>query len=274
MIATKKFPEISQEEFEFYTQEHQGKKMIIKVSGGEFSTYEFSQLIETIHLLLENDITIFLVFGGGVQVDTFYHEFSGKSREKIDGVGVTTSDVLKHGVIPAYNFLIQTLEQKFLDMPFSVNTLSPADLQVESCLHCEKFGFVANPKKIQLDESKNLHIIGFMGEDKSGQQYNVNADEIALSIANQVKIDEVIFITGTGGILDDSGEIISRASERDIQEMISGNFPNVSVGGGMKKKCEEILTLLNAVPKVAMATSSSLQAELFTKKGAGTLCYR
>jgi len=273
MTATKKNPEISCEEFEFYTQEHQGKKMIIKVSGGEFSTPEFSQLIQTTHLLLENDITIFLVFGGGVQIDKYYTEFSGKSREKISGVGVTTPEVLEHGVLPAYNSLIQILENKFSDMPFSVNTLSPNDLRVHSCIDCKKFGFIANPEKIALDESKNLHIIGFVGEDASGQKYNVNADEIALAITDQQKIDEVVFITGTGGILDNSGEIISKVSEKNLQEMIAGNYPNVSVVGGMKKKCQEIIELLKAVPKVAMATSSTLQAELFTKKGAGTLCY-
>ena len=54
---------ISHEEFEYYTQKHQGKKMIIKVSGAEFQKPEFAELIETIHLLLENDITIFLIFG-------------------------------------------------------------------------------------------------------------------------------------------------------------------------------------------------------------------
>ncbi len=274
MTATKKNLEISQEEFEFYTQEHQGKKMIIKVSGGEFSTPEFNQLIETIHLLLENDITIFFVFGGGAQIDDFYSKYSGVPREKISGVGVTTDEVLQNGVIPAYNSLITLLEKKFADMPFSVNTLSSDNLLVHSCDDCKKFGFVANPEKITLDDSKNLHIVGFMGEDKNGQKYNVNADEIALSITRQVEIDEVVFITGTGGILDNSGEIISEISQDDVQSMIFGNYPNVSVVGGMKKKCEEILQLLKAVPKVAMATSSTLQQELFTKKGAGTLCLR
>lgn len=272
MTATKKHPDVSQEEFEYYTQKHQGKKMIIKVSGGEFSTPEFSQLIETIHLLLENDITIFLVFGGGYQIDACYRKFSETPREKIDGVGVTTATVLEHGVLPAYRSLIQLLEQKFLDMPYSVNVLEPKDLHVLSCIDCEKFGFVANPEKIILDESKNLHIIGFVGEDRVGQKYNVNADEIALAITDQQKIDEVVFITGTGGILDNDGEIVSKISHDELKKMTAGEFPNVSVKEGMQKKCQEILELLKKVPKVAMATSSTLERELFTKKGAGTLC--
>ena len=72
MTATKKHPNISYEEFEFYSKEHQGKNIIIKISGGEFQKTEFIQLVDTIHLLLENDITIFLVFGGGIQINQFY----------------------------------------------------------------------------------------------------------------------------------------------------------------------------------------------------------
>ncbi len=272
MSATRKSPEISQEDFEFYTKKHCGKKIVIKVSGGEFEKPEFSQLINTVHLLLQNDIIVFLVFGGGAQIDTFYTEFSGKIREKKDGVGVTTAEVLAHGVVPAYEFLMQTLQNKFSDMPYSVNSLSPADLQVEEI--SGKMGWVANPVSIQLDESKELHMVGFVGEDSSGQKYNVNADEIALSITKTQKIDEVIFITGTGGILDNDGNILSEISEEDLEKMISGNFPNTNISGGMQKKCQEVLELLKQVPKVAMAKSETLQQELFTKKGAGTLCRR
>jgi acetylglutamate kinase len=274
MIAHKKLPEIPLEEFEFYTQKHIGKKMVIKVSGGEFEKEEFQFLLNTIHLLLENDITIFFVFGGGVQIDDFYKQYSKTPRKKIEGVGITTPEVMENGVIPAYNFLIEKLQKKFIDISFDINILSPQDIQVEKCSDCEKFGLVANPQHINIDESKALHIIGFVGEDMSKQKYNINADEIALSIVKTQEIDEVIFITGTGGLLNNSGEIISKVFERDLQEMIEGTFPAVHVSGGMKKKCEEILELLKRVKKVAMAKSETLQQELFTHNGAGTLCVR
>ncbi len=274
MIAIPKHTDISQEEFEFYTQKHQGKNMVIKVSGAEFQKKEFSQLIETIHLLLQNDITIFLIFGGGIQIDQFYKKNSDTpniSRVKINGVGVTTPEVLEIAVLPAYKFLIKKLENYFLDMPYSYNTISTKDLIVSSCLDCEKFGFVANPQTIIIDKSKNLHIIGFVGENKSGQKFNVNADEIALSICKQHKIDEVIFITGTGGILDNCGNIISKISKRELCSIIQHTNKKISVSDGMQKKCNEILELLKIVPKVVLATSETLQQELFTEKGAGTL---
>jgi len=151
------------------------------------------------------------------------------------------------------------------------NILEPKDLQVQSCIDCEKFGFVANPQYINLDKSKALHIIGFMGEDKNMQQYNVNADEIALSITQQEEIDEVIFITETGGILDNSGNIISKTSTEDIKQMVNNTYKNVAVSGGMKKKCMEILELLHRVSRVTMTSSNKLKQELFTTKGAGTL---
>jgi acetylglutamate kinase len=271
MIATKKSPDISLEEFEYYTSLHCGKKMVIKVSGGEFEKPEFSELIDTIHLLLENDITIFLVFGGGVQIDSFWKKFSENPREKKDGVGVTTPEVLENAVLPVYDFLTTYLSEKFSDMPFDTNILEPKDLQLTPT---NEFGLVGNPQKITVDNSKSLHIIGFVGEDENGQQYNVNADEVALSLAVSEDIDEVIFITGTGGVLDDFGNVLSKVFVPDLEAMISGKFPHVSVSGGMKKKCLEVLEMLKSVPKVAMAKSSTLQKELFTHKGAGTLCLR
>jgi len=156
-------------------------------------------------------------------------------------------------------------------MPYSVNILEPKDLQVQSCTDCKKFGFVANPKYINLDQSKALHIIGFMGEDKNKQYYNVNADEISLAICKQQNIDEVIFITGTGGILDNSGNIISEISKASIKKIINNTYKNVSVAGGMQKKCMEILELLRFVSRIVMTSSEKLKQELFTTKGAGTL---
>jgi len=278
MTATKKHPDISHEEFEFYSKEHQGKNMIIKVSGGEFQKIEFSQLINTIHLLLENDITIFLVFGGGIQINQFYLQHLKDlklpeiQRKKIDGVGITTKNVLETGVIPAYNFLIKKIENYFTDIPFSVNTVTTKNLEVSACINSNKFGFVGNPKRINLNQSKNLHIIGFVGEDTTGQKFNVNADEIAYTICKQQKIDEVVFITGTGGILDNSGNIVSTISKEKLQNIINNKISNITVSDGMQKKCKEIFELLQIVPKIALATSETLQHELFTKKGAGTLC--
>lgn len=274
MTTPNTLPYIPQEEFEFYIQQHLGKKMVIKLSGGVFEKEFFPQLIQTIHFLLETDITVFLVFGGGVQIDRFYEKNATTPRKKNDGVGVTTREVLEKGVLPAYDFLIKILQHKFSDMPFSCNVLSPSDLQVISCASHKNLGYVGNPKQIILDNAKSLHIIGFVGEDETGQCYNVNADEIALSITKEEKIDEVIFITGTGGILDSEGNIISKVSDQDLKNMIEGKFLKVCVSGGMKKKCQEIRELLKRVPKVAMAKSETLQQELFTHKGAGTLCVR
>lgn len=259
---------IVSEEYQFYAQHYLGKNLIIKVSGTELEDNNFADFIGAIDILFQNGITVFLLFGGGVQIDEWYTNQTGKIREKKDGMGITTQEVLYSGVVPAYHMLSKKIQTLFSHHS-SFQLITPAQVLVEPKI---ELGLVGTPISICLEEGEKLYAIGFVGQDSNGQLYNINADELVTTIAQQKTIDEVIFLTKTGGILDADGNIISNLSVNELDRLMQGEYPNATVNNGMIKKCKEIQSLLTVVPKVAIVKSDTLISELFTHQGAGTLC--
>lgn len=264
---------LSFQEYEYYAQKHLGDHIVIKISGSEFVREDFSYLVESIHVLLKNSIKVFLVFGGGCQIDEHYTKNTGLYREKKDGVGITMEQVLEKGVLPAYTELIAKMNTVFCKMftEYGVQVLSPEDMLIIPHKQ-EEYGYVGNPHSFHFVDSALLHIIGFVGMDKYRQQYNVNADEIVSVLPSVHPITEVLFITKTGGILDYNDQLIAHLDIHDLKALVQGKYPYGKVSGGMKKKCQEIISLLDCVPKVALANGQTLPSEFFSATGAGTVC--
>jgi acetylglutamate kinase len=100
---------------------------------------------------------------------------------------------------------------------------------------------------------------------------NINADVAARELIWKVKPHKIIFLTGTGGLLDESGRIISAISLRTDYEYL---MEQAWVHSGMQLKLEQISQLLTGLPEsasVSITSVDSLAKELFTHRGAGTL---
>ena len=70
-------------------------------------------------------------------------------------------------------------------------------------------------------DSSRLPILAPVGTTEDGQLLNVNADTAARVMAVSRRSSKVLFLTPTGGILDERGEIISAVNcELDLDEMI------------------------------------------------------
>lgn len=100
---------------------------------------------------------------------------------------------------------------------------------------------------------------------------NINADIAARELIWEVKPHKIIFLTGTGGLLDESGRIISAISLRtDFDYLVGQDW----VHSGMQLKLEQISRLLRGLPdsaSVSITSVDNLARELFTHRGAGTL---
>jgi acetylglutamate kinase len=85
---------------------------------------------------------------------------------------------------------------------------------------------------------------------------------------------KIVFLTGTGGLLDDKGNIIDSINlSTEFEHLMAQPWIN----GGMRLKIEQIADLLNDLPltsSVSITKPSELAKELFTHKGSGTLVRR
>jgi acetylglutamate kinase len=138
-------------------------------------------------------------------------------------------------------------------------------------------GLVGDIYEVELEAIRDaaqagiLPVISCLGESRSGQVMNINADIAARELIWAIRPHKIIFITPTGGLLDESGRIISAISlNNDYEYLVKQPW----VHSGMKLKLEQINELLSGLPATASVSMTSVQQlarELFTHRGAGTL---
>jgi len=140
-----------------------------------------------------------------------------------------------------------------------------------------ELGFVGEVTDIDLDpiklsiKSGSVPILSSLAETATGQTLNVNADIATNQLAIAINPYKIIFLTGTGGLLDRDGKIISSVNLiTDYDKMMKEDW----LHGGMKLKIQQVAEILSQLPatsSVSITKPSHLAKELFTHKGSGTL---
>src|SRR5690606_28720214 len=116
--------------------------------------------------------------------------------------------------------------------------------------------------------------IASLGETADGQIVNVNADWAANELIKVLQPYKIVFLTGTGGLLDGEGRVIDSINlSTEYDELLAQPW----LHSGMRIKIEQIHDLLTALPpssSVSITRPAELARELFTHKGSGTLVRR
>jgi len=261
----------------YYLDFYRDKTLLLKVSGKEISGTSFGKLVDDIQFLTSNQIRILLVFGGGEQTDYFWKQkHPGEDRPKYQGIGITSREVLNDGVLPAYTAIRSKLEAA---LP-GIFIVAPEEVLAEKMHRIDESGLdpglVGRVETINVPESHILTAVGFLGMDESGQKLNLNADDIVVKLVEQMgtKINEVIFLTESGGLLTGTGgELIPQLTMNEVAEVIEGRHPKIKVDGGMLKKLREIHKILPMVGKAVITNTQGLRREIEDKNGSGTLFF-
>ena len=72
------------------------------------------------------------------------------------------------------------------------------------------------------------------GVDRSGDLFNINADTIALEIALALGAEELLLLTGSGGVLDREGQLLKRLDRVTADRAVDEGW----IAGGMKVKTD------------------------------------
>ena len=143
-----------------------------------------------------------------------------------------------------------------------------------------KFGFIGEVKAIDttilmtLLEKGFIPVISSVGADHKGQNYNINADSVASSIASHIKASKLILMTDTLGILKnskDSNSLISKLTVSETNKLVKSK----AVSGGMIPKTKAAVNALkagvNAVHIIDGRLKHSVLLEVLTDSGIGTM---
>ena len=270
----------SRKEIDQYLREFTGvdsvKFAVIKVGGGVLHD-ALDDLASALSFLQRVGLFPIVVHGAGPQLNDALRE-AGIETRTLDGLRVTTPEVLQvaRRILNAENLkLVGALEQRNTRARPITNGVFKASL-----IDSERYGLVGRIDHVYLDaiesaiHARQLPIVTCMGETESGQILNVNADVAARSLALAVRPYKVIFLTPTGGLLDEHGRIIPAINlMEDYQRLMAEPW----VRDGMELKLREIKQLLDALPgtsSVSITSPDHLARELFTHRGSGTLVRR
>jgi len=256
-----------------YSKDAELQFAVIKV-GGAVLEEQLDVLAAALAFLRNLGLMPIILHGAGPQLDIALQKASIETVKK-HGLRVTTPEVMEVArpvIYRANRQLVSALDAQGVRAQGIQHGVFVCDY-----LDREELGLVGDIRRVDLEAIRDvahrgiLPVVACLGESATGQVMNINADIAARELVWEVKPHKIIFLTGTGGLLDESGRIISAISLRtDYQYLVEQDW----VHSGMQLKLEQISQLLTGLPETASVSITSVEnlaRELFTHRGAGTL---
>jgi acetylglutamate kinase len=249
---------------------------VVKV-GGAVLRDDLDALTSSLAFLQDVGLTPIVIHGAGPQLD---EELSaaGIAKHTVNGLRVTSPEALAivRRVFHSQNLkLVESLQAFDARATSIVSGVFEAEY-----LDRDTYGLVGEVKRVDLAsieaalKAGSIPVIASLGETAGGQILNVNADFAANELVQVLQPYKIVFLTGTGGLLDDNGRVIDSINlSTEYDHLIAQPWIN----GGMRVKIEQIKDLLDTLPltsSVSITKPSELAKELFTHKGSGTLVRR
>ena len=119
-----------------------------------------------------------------------------------------------------------------------------------------------------------IPVVAPVGEDESGQSYNINADLVAGKIAEALTAEKLIMLTNTKGLLDKEGEVLTGISVEEVDNLIKKGV----IYGGMLPKIRSALDAVHSGVQTSHIIDGRVKhavlLEILTDEGVGTLIHR
>ncbi|WP_045727796.1 acetylglutamate kinase [Xanthomonas sp. GPE 39] len=249
---------------------------VVKV-GGAVLRDDLEALTSSLSFLQEVGLTPIVLHGAGPQLDAELAA-AGIEKRTVNGLRVTSPEALAivRRVFQTSNLkLVEALQQNGARATSITGGVFEAHY-----LDQATYGLVGEVTAVNLApieaslQAGSIPVITSLGETPSGQILNVNADIAANELVRELQPYKIIFLTGTGGLLDECGTVIDSIN---LSTEYAHLMQQPWINGGMRLKIEQIKDLLDRLPlesSVSITRPADLAKELFTHKGSGTLVRR
>jgi acetylglutamate kinase len=249
---------------------------VVKV-GGAVLRDELPELTSSLTFLQQVGLTPIVLHGAGPQLDEELAA-AGIAKQTVNGLRVTSPRAL--GIVRR---VFQQQNLRLVEALQSMDTRAtalPTGVFASSYLDQSTYGLVGKVERINLApieaslRAGSIPVIASLGETDEGQILNINADFAANELVRVLQPYKIVFLTGTGGLLDQHGKVIDSIN---LSTEFAPLMAQPWINGGMRLKLEQIADLLADLPlasSVSITRPAELARELFTHKGSGTLVRR
>ena len=276
-----------------YINAFRGKTFVISFGGELLSDTQFTPLVHDIMLLHSLGVKLILVHGARPQIEKRLKK-SGSEIKVVNGLRITDDLALECTIDAASRVRVEI--EALLSMGLA-NTLSAG-----KAIHINSGNFItAKPlgiidgidyqhtgevRKIATDtintilSLNNLVLIPPLGYSPTGEVFNLNARDLAATIASEIKADKLIYLTNDKGITDGRNQLIRELTASDAEKLIES-----FTGNARTKKNTMSDNTLRCIQNAVKAVSNNVQrchlidrhidggllTELFTRDGCGSL---
>ena len=231
-------------------------RALIKIGGTLLDSPESRQRLAAEVSLAEDAGSVVVVHGGGKQLTRFLAERGVESRF-VNGLRVTTPQVLD----AVLKVLGGSVNQELVAALNAAGSLAVGltgmdGLLTEARQMSAALGQVGQPVRSDtrlldsLIENGYLPVVACVAGDRQGHFYNVNADQMAASIASAFRAELLLFLTDVDGVRGADGSIQASIAVEQTRELIHSGVAT----GGMQAKLEAAAKALEGgVRKVVIA---------------------
>jgi len=267
-----------------YIKRFHKKVIIIKYGGSILGDEKIrNSVLEDIVFLNFMGLRPILVHGGGPNISERMRS-AGKKTEFVEGMRVTDEETLQlvEEELCVLNALIVKELNELGAKAVGLNGKNDDLIQVEkkkTKAGQVDIGLVGQIKAIntqllaeELKKDKVVVVLP-MGRGKDKKTYNLNADEVAASIAANLPAEKLVLLTNVKGIMRNAEDAHSFISTLTVDE-VNGLIANKIIQQGMIPKVMACVEALNGGVKkthiIDARTPHGLLLEIFTDQGIGT----
>jgi len=216
-------------------------KALIKLGGTLLDAPESRrQIADQIARAFRDGLEAVVVHGGGKQMTRYLADRCVESRF-VNGLRVTTPDVLDAVLKVLAGSVNQELVAALVACDAPAVGLSGMDaLLTEARAISDELGLVGKPVRSDprllhtLMEFKYLPVIACVAGDRQGRFYNVNADQMAVSVASALGVDKLLFLTDVDGVRGLDNQILPTLNLDQCRQLIDDGVAT----GGMRAKLD------------------------------------
>ena len=277
-----------------YIKRFRGKLIVIKYGGNAMSDETlkagFARDVVLMKLVGMNPI---VVHGGGPQIGKTLDKL-GKKTEFVEGMRVTdseTMDIVEMVLGGIVNKEIVNLISRFGGNAVGLSGKDGKLIRAKKMIVKKNSPELDVPEIIDLGHVCDVHsidksvieklikgdfipVVAPVGEDESGQSYNINADLVAGKIAEALTAEKLIMLTNTKGLLDKEGEVLTGISVEEVDSLIKKGV----IHGGMLPKIRSALDAVHGGVQTSHIIDGRVKhavlLEILTDEGVGTLIHR
>jgi len=191
-------------------------------------------------------IRLAVVHGGGKQMTRFLAERGVKSQF-VRGLRVTTPEVIDAVLKVFAGSVNHQLVASFIAAGAAAVGLSGIDACLtEAELLDPELGMVGRPVRGDarlldiLVEAGYLPVIACVAGDRSGNVYNVNADQMAVACATSFQAGHLCFLTDVDGVKDGEGHLLPHLTASEAKKLISDKIATGGMEAKLNAACEAL----------------------------------